>query len=48
VKTDNDVADVIADAFEYGDDCASKLESTWKSIDDAAARAKKLNEDQPK
>jgi hypothetical protein len=43
VTTDNAIAGVLTDAFEYGDDCKSKLTATWKSIDDAKARADALN-----
>lgn len=48
IKNSNDIALVIEEAFAYGDDCASKLGATWTSIDDATARAQKLNEEEAK
>lgn len=46
VKNDNDIAQLIADSFEVGDDCRSKLAATWKSIDDAKARVEAFNKAQ--
>lgn len=46
VQNSNDTAQLIADAFLYGDDCSSKLESTWQSIDEAKAEAERMNEEQ--
>ena len=43
INNQNDVAAVLNEAFAYGDDCAAKLRSTWTSIDDAKARADRLN-----
>ena len=43
VKSDVDTANLVIDFAEYGDDCASKLNSTWQSIDQAKASADKLN-----
>lgn len=43
INNQNDVAAVLNEAFAYGDDCAAKLGATWRSIDDAKARADKLN-----
>lgn len=51
VRNDNEIAALIADSFEVGDDCRSKLGATWKSIDDAKARVEAFNraqEAQPK
>lgn len=33
VSTEAEVAQLIADSFEVGDDCRSKLSATWQSID---------------
>jgi hypothetical protein len=46
LDSDKAVSTLLADAFDYGDDCSSKLSSTWKSIDDAKARADTLNAQQ--
>lgn len=43
VHSDKDIAQLIADSFEVGDDCRSKLAATWKSIDDTRARVKAAN-----
>lgn len=43
VTTNAQIAQLIADAFEVGDDCRSKLFSTWKSIDDTRARVEAFN-----
>ena len=43
VKSDKDIAQLLADSFEVGDDCRSKLSATWKSIDDTRARVKAAN-----
>lgn len=43
VKSDKDIAQLLADSFEVGDDCRSKLAATWKSIDDTRARVKAAN-----
>lgn len=46
VSTDAQVAQLIADSFEVGDDCRSKLAATWKSIDDTRARVEAFNKAQ--
>lgn len=46
IKTNNDVAKVITEFKERGDDCASKLAATWRSIDDANARIETFNKAQ--
>lgn len=46
IKDDKDIAKLIADSFEVGDDCRSKLASTWKSIDDTRARVEAFNKAQ--
>ena len=43
VKSDKDIAQLLSDSFEVGDDCRSKLSATWKSIDDTRARVKAAN-----
>lgn len=43
VNSDADIAKLIADSFEVGDDCRSKLNATWKSIDDTRARVEAFN-----
>lgn len=43
IKTDGDTAALLVELFAWGRDCASKLSSTWKSIDDAQTRADELN-----
>lgn len=44
LKDDTDVAVLIADLDERGEDCSSKLSRTWQSIDEAKAEAERLNE----
>lgn len=46
VNSDKDIAQLITDSFEVGDDCRSKLAATWKSIDDTRARVKAFNQAQ--
>lgn len=46
VNSDKDIAQLIADSFEVGDDCRSKLQATWKSIDDTKARVEAFNKAQ--
>lgn len=46
IKDDKDIAKLIADSFEVGDDCRSKLASTWKSVDDTRARVEAFNKAQ--
>lgn len=46
VTSDKDIAQLIADSFEVGDDCRSKLAATWKSIDDTRARVRAANQAQ--
>lgn len=46
VKSDKDIAQLLSDSFEVGDDCRSKLSATWKSIDDTRARVKAANQAQ--
>lgn len=46
VNSDKDIAQLISDSFEVGDDCRSKLQATWKSIDDAKARVAAFNKAQ--
>lgn len=43
VRNDNEIAQLIADSFEVGDDCRAKLAATWKSIDDTRARVEAFN-----
>lgn len=33
LSDDNAVAQLIAELFNYGDDCKSKHDATWRSID---------------
>jgi len=47
LKDDSDTAVLIADLDERGEDCSSKLGKTWQAIDQAAARARQLNSQQP-
>lgn len=44
---DNAVAELIAELFTYGDDCKSKHDATWKSIDEAKKKAAEFNAQQP-
>lgn len=46
VRNDNEIAQLIADSFEVGDDCRAKLAATWKSIDDARLRVETFNREQ--
>lgn len=46
VRNENEVAQLIADSFEVGDDCRAKLVATWKSIDDTRARVEAFNRGQ--
>lgn len=46
VSTDAQIAQLIADSFEVGDDCRSKLAATWRSIDDTRARVEAFNKAQ--
>lgn len=46
VSTDAEVARLIADSFEVGDDCRSKLGATWKSIDETRAKVESFNKAQ--
>lgn len=46
VSTDAQIAQLIADSFEVGDDCRSKLAATWRSIDDTRARVEAFNKTQ--
>jgi hypothetical protein len=46
IKSDKDIAQLLSDSFEVGDDCRSKLAATWKSIDDTKARVKAANQAQ--
>lgn len=43
VRSENEVAQLIADSFEVGDDCRAKLAATWRSIDDTRARVEAFN-----
>lgn len=43
VSTDAQIAQLIADSFEVGDDCRAKLAATWRSIDDTRARVEAFN-----
>lgn len=43
VTTNAQIAQLIADSFEVGDDCRSKLHSTWKSIDETRSRVEAFN-----
>lgn len=40
---DTAVAELIAEAFAYGDDCSSKNASTWKSIDETKKKVDDFN-----
>lgn len=44
LKDSTSVATIIADLFAWGEDCHAKHGATWKSIDDAKARALAENE----
>jgi hypothetical protein len=46
IKNDNDVAQLLTEYKARGDDCASKLSATWRSIDDANARIAAFNKAQ--
>lgn len=46
VTNDQQIAQLIADSFEVGDDCRSKLAATWRSIDDTRARVEAFNKAQ--
>jgi len=46
INNDEDIANLINDAFEVGDDCRSKLGATWKSIDETRATVEAFNRDQ--
>jgi hypothetical protein len=46
VQSDKDIAQLLSDSFEVGDDCRSKLAATWRSIDDTRARVKAANQAQ--
>lgn len=48
LKTDADEANLIVDLDERGEDCASKLASIWKSIDDAISYVDQRNKDAQK
>lgn len=39
-----DISGLIINLDERGEDCASKLSRTWESIDEATARAARLNQ----
>ncbi len=43
VTTQAAIATLFNELFAWGRDCQSKLGSTWKSIDDATARAATLS-----
>ena len=38
-----DESNLIISLDERGEDCSSKLDKTWQSIDDAVAHAQELN-----
>lgn len=44
ITGNNDVAVLITDLDERGEDCSSKLDKTWQSIDQAVADAAKKNQ----
>ena len=46
VRNDREIAQLISDSFEVGDDCRAKLAATWQSIDDTRTRAEAFNEEQ--
>lgn len=46
VRNDREIAQLIADSFEVGDDCRSKLTATWQSIDDTRAKVEAFNAEQ--
>lgn len=46
VSTEAQIAQLIADSFEVGDDCRSKLAATWRSIDDTRVRVEEFNKAQ--
>jgi len=48
IATDKDVAKLITDAFQVGDDCRSKLQATWDSIDNTRERVRLFNQSQEK
>lgn len=43
VNSDAEIAQLIADSFEVGDDCRSKLKATWESIDQTRAKVDAFN-----
>jgi hypothetical protein len=43
VSTDVQIAQIIADSFEVGDDCRAKLAATWRSIDETRSRVEAFN-----
>ena len=43
VITSQQVAQLIAESFEAGDDCRSKLAALWKSIDNTRAMVEAFN-----
>lgn len=46
VTNDPQIAQLIADSFEVGDDCREKLKATWQSIDDTRTRVEAFNKAQ--
>lgn len=46
LKDSTDVGGIIVDLFNWGDDCSSKHDATWQSIDELVARVKALNKEQ--
>jgi hypothetical protein len=48
VASDKEVAQLIVDSFEVGDDCRAKLNATWKSIDSTRETVKLFNQSQEK
>jgi len=46
VRSSGEISQLIADAFEVGDDCRSKLAATWQSIDDTRTRVQAFNAEQ--
>ena len=47
LTNDDAVAELIAELFDYGDDCKSKHDATWTSIDEAKKKAAEFNAQQP-
>lgn len=45
LKDDTDTAVLIVDLDERGEDCSSKLDKTWQSIDSAKADAERKNQE---